>query len=376
MAELKTLRVCHSRDLPSVPERSFSYLYLAYDKLDLYAGQNNINENYVITSALPEEPVPGMIYILDTDGSVYRNIDYSNQKIAEIEDPSQIEYIQKAGTLFRVNANNRYMDSQTRTLTLPFNDGKYELNVSVRNDQIFDNNTIMKYNQDKERFEVYGPINEEFIDFSKPFRGANTSTVHIKTDGPRIQADVQVSKILNNLLKKASDGLYIKPTGIVSRKEFDYWANQINDFKSRANDILNNIDNDIKQMQEIISEKNINETIYQILSEKFEGIQIAIDNYAELVSRVNEIQTTVLHYTISETERTRTELNSIIKANSNWKDLDDTAETYTQEIDYYAKAEEYFYPELTDDEIAAIISTAVIQYILSEEESKEDNNNE
>ena len=65
MAELKTLRVCHSKDLPRLPDRSFDYLYLAYDKLDLYAGQNNIEENYIITSALPEEPVPGMIYILD-----------------------------------------------------------------------------------------------------------------------------------------------------------------------------------------------------------------------------------------------------------------------------------------------------------------------
>ena len=234
MAELKTLRVCHSKDLPAMPERSFDYLYLAYDKLDLYAGQNNIEENYVITSALPEEPVNGMIYILDTDGSVYRHIDYSIVHIAKIEDESQIDYLKKVGTLFQVNANRRYIDSQTRTLTLPFNDGKYELNVSVRNDAVFDNDTIMKYNKNKERFELYGPIPEEFIDFSKPFRGGDTKTVHIKADGPRIAADVKISKILDNLLKEASDGLYIKSKSIVTKEEFDKWAAQTDDFVRRA----------------------------------------------------------------------------------------------------------------------------------------------
>lgn len=365
MAELKTLRVCHSKDLPTMPERSFNYLYLAYDKLDLYAGQNNIEENYVITSALPEEPVNGMIYILDTDGSVYRHIDYSVVQIAKIEDNSQVEYLKKVGTLFQVNANRRYVDSQTRTLTLPFNDGKYELNVSVRNDTVFDNDTIMKYNKDKERFEVYGPIPEDFIDFSKPFRGGNTETVHIRADGPRIRAEVQVSKILNNLLKKASDGLYIKPTSIVSREEFDAWAGQINDFKDRADDILNMIDTDIQYMRDIISEENVNDTIYKMLSEKFTDIQTALDNYSALVNRMNQIQEEVMQYAAMETEATRKQLNDIITANANWQELDTASEEYTPEIDYYKKSEEYLYPELTDDEVTAILS-AVAQYIATE----------
>lgn len=372
MAELKTLRVCHSKDLPILIDRSFDYLYLAYDKLDLYAGQNNIEENYVITSVIPEEPVAGMIYILDSDGSVYRNIDYSNVQIAKIEDTSQIEFLKKAGTLFRVNINQRYLDSQTRSLTLPFNDGKYEMNVSVRNDQKFTEETIAKYNPEKERFEVYGPTTEEFIDYSKPFRGGKTQTVNIRSDGPRLHGEVQISKILNNLLKRASDGLYIKPTDIVPREEFDKWAYDVDDFKNRAQDILDSIDSDLKHMQQLISEENINQTIYNILSEKFGDIQTALDNYAKIVDQMVDIQSEVMQYAITETAKTRSQLNEIINANASWEDLDNTAAEYSQEIDYYSKAEDYLYPEveeneeLTDDEVTAILS-AVAQYIVTEE---------
>lgn len=339
------LRVCHSKDLPGLVDRSFNYLYFAYDKLDLYAGQNNIEENYVITSALPEEPVPGMIYILDTDGSVYRNIDYSNIKIATIEDNSQIDFIKKAGTLFRVNANRRYIDSQTRTLTLPFNDGKYEMNVSVKNDQQFTDETILKYNQSKERFEVYGPLNEEFIDFSKPFRGSKTDTVDIKVDGPKIRAEVKLSQILGNLLKKSSDGLYIKPTDIVAREEFDKFSKDVDDFKNKAQDILGNIDSDISEMQNLISEDNVNETIYNILSQKFEDIQLALDNYAAVVEELDNIRDQVMQYAIDETAKTRAMLQDTLAVNSAWEDLDTASTEYTQEVDYYSKSEEYLYHE-------------------------------
>lgn len=365
MAELKTLRVCLSEDLPGLLDRSFDYLYLAYDKLDLYAGQNNIEENYAITSSIPEQPVPGMIYILDTDGSVYRNIDYSNIQIAKIEDESQIEFLKKAGTLFRVNANRRYLDSQTRTLTLPFNNGIYELNVSVKNDQIFNNDTIMKYNPKRERFEIYGPMNEEFIDYSKPFRGGKSNTVNIKADGPRITAEVQVSKILGNLLKKASDGLYIKPTDIVGREEFDEWSSGVDDYKQKAQDILDHIDSNIKYMQGIISEENVNRIVFQILSEKFEDIQTALDNYEAVVAKLEEIEQETMMYAINETANTRALLNQTLYANVNWANLDIAAQEYTEEVNYYAVANSYLYPELTEAEEFAII-TAAISVIMSE----------
>ena len=365
MANMKKLRVCLSRDIPALPDRSFNYLYLAYDKLDLYAGQNKLEENYAISSELPTEPVPGMIYILDTDGSVYRNMDYSNVKIAEIEDVSQIDLLRRAGTVFRINSNRRYIDSQTRTLTLPFDNGTYELNVSVRNNQIFDNETIMKYNKDHERFEVYGPLNEEFIDFSKPFRGGTTDTVKIKTDGPRINAEVKISSIIGNLLRKRHDGLYIKPKDVITREEFEKWSNYVGDFKDKAQDVLDNIDSNIKYMQGLISEENINDEIMSILNGKFHDIEIALENYQHVVDSMDLIQTKITNYAMQEANTTREQLLKIIEDNKNWEELDNAHEEYVPEVDYYQKSEEYLYPEMTEEEVQIVLAAAV-NFIIEE----------
>lgn len=340
------LRVCHSKDLPSITKRSSDFIYLTYDKLDLYAGQNSIDENYIVTDQLkdPKNEVPGMIYILSTNGSVYRNIDYSNVKLADLEDPSQLQYIQNLGNIFRVNANRRYIDSQTRTLTLPFNNGKYELNVSVKNDQVFDENTILKYNPKMERFEIYGPTDEEFIDFSKPFRGGETETLKIQSDGPKLNGQVKVSKQLGNILKVTKDGLFISPQDIVTADVFEAYYKKLNDFENRADLVMVTLEDDIHEMQELISVEGINNAIVNTLSSKFEDIQTYLDNYADIVQKMNDLQTSVMNYAISETERTRQQLQAAIVQSGGWEELDAASEEYTEEVNYYEKAQEYLYP--------------------------------
>lgn len=354
------LRVCHSKDLPSITKRSSDFIYLTYDKLDLYAGQNNIDENYIVTDQLkdPKNEVPGMIYILSTDGSVYRNIDYSNVKLADLEDPSQLQYIQNLGNIFRVNANRRYIDSQTRTLTLPFNNGKYELNVSVKNNQVFDENTILKYNPKMERFEIYGAMDEEFIDFSKPFRGGETETLKIQSDGPRLNGQVKVSKQLGNILKVTKDGLFISPQDIVTADVFEAYYKKLNDFENRADLVMVTLEDDIHEMQDLISVEGINKAIINALSSKFEDIQTYLDNYAEIVQKMNDLQTSVMNYAISETERTRQQLQAALTQSAGWEELDTASEDYTEEVNYYEKAQEYLYPtssineeEVVDDNI-------------------------
>ena len=103
-------------------------------------------------------------------------------------------------------------------------------------------------------------------------------------------------------------------------------------------------------MKDIISEENVNDTIYRILNEKFTDIESALDNYSALVNKTNAIQEEVIKYAQDETEATRKQLNDIINANSNWQDLDTASEDYTPEIDYYQKSEEYLYPADTTKE--------------------------
>ena len=140
----KILRVCKSSELPILEDRLENYMYFTYDDLMLYSGKNTILENFVIAGSVPEEPVPGLIYILNTDGSAHRVIDYIDTVIAEIEDSAQIAILEKAGTVFYINSANRYYDPQNRGMVLPFNNGNFELATSIRKDQSFNNDTILK----------------------------------------------------------------------------------------------------------------------------------------------------------------------------------------------------------------------------------------
>lgn len=366
----KILRVCLSSELPDILDRNSNYIYLTYDKMILYFGQNEFYDNFVIADVFPESPVVGMVYILTTDGSVHRYIDYQDKKIADIEDPSQIDLLKKIGTSYTVNANRRYFDSQQRTLTLPFNNGVYELAVSMRNDQVFDNDTIMKYNENSERFEIYGPHSEEFIDFSKPFRGGTTSTVDMKVDKSRLQGNVRISKLTDNMLRSTSDGIYAKTNTKVEKDTFDEFVSEVSEFKKYATDVLSSVTGEIIAIEGIISDEAINSKIHSQLQEKFSTIEKALNDYADIASSLDKIEMDLLNYASNQIHNSKQEiLDKIV-----WDDLDDSAETYEPEVDYYEKSEEYLTPPddppihiITEEELLTIISTAVQLYIEAEE---------
>lgn len=367
---MKKLRVCLSSDLPEILDRSPEYLYFTYDKLNLYSGQNDIDENYVIAESIPEAQVPGMIYILNTDGSVHRKIDYEDVQIAEIEDDSQIEILRKAGTLYMVDANRRYFDSQKRLLTLPFNDGKYEMAVAVRDEhQVFDDNTIIKYNTKKERFEMYGDTSEEFIDFSKPFRGGKTDSMEIAVDGSRIYAKVRINPSVNNILRIASDGLYARTFDKVDNETFEEWSKTVSEFKAYAKNILDNIDSEIINMENIVSPEQILQNIYNILSSKFGEIQVAIDNYDNVVTKMSQLESKLMGYTQAEVVTARTNVEETLEKNSNWEELDDTSASLTQEIDYYKKDYDYWHPSMTNVTLKTLITAAINGFLAVEKDN-------
>lgn len=354
----KILKVCLSSEFPDILERKENYIYFLYDKLELYFGQNRLSEDFAIANKIPEYPVPGMIYILNTDGSVHRQVDYTDIIIATIESEDQIELLKKAGTIFYINTNKRYMDSQRRTLTLPFNNGNYELSVAMKNEQIFDNNTILKYNENSKRFEVYGDLDEEFIDFSKPFRGGETSSVKIKADGPSLKANVKISSLMNNMLRAASDGLYVFTKDKVDRKEYEEWADKINEFEQYSEDVIDRIESDLAHLQEVASEEAIHNEIMNILIAKYPTIEEALEKYQEIADSLSDIETEVLNYSTSKILDTKNEIDNNIEKSCKWEDLNDISD-FSQDIDYYQKAKEYLNPEeLSDDDIEVILAAA------------------
>ena len=341
---MKTLRVCLASELPDELDRSPEFLYFAYDKLYLYSGQNYLEDNFAIVDAIPEDPVYGMLYILNTDGSVHRIIDYTDIKIAEIEDASQISLLQKAGTMFYINARHRYIDSQRRVLTLPFTDGTYELNASTKNETVYDENTILKYNPETDRFEVYGDTAEDFIDYSKPFRGSTTNSAEIKVDGPRIVANVRLSETENNLLKATSDGLYIDANGCVSKTEFDQWVNDVFDMKTTSEELMRRVKEELDGLEEIITPEYINSKIHQELVAKYSTIDTALANYETYVANLSTIENNLITYAAENIIGARDQILQKVTNYQALEDLDNSATTFTHEIDYYEKAEEFYYP--------------------------------
>lgn len=365
----KKLRVCLSSELPDILKRSSDYLYFTYDNLGLYSGQNRLTDNFAIADSMPSSPVNGMIYILNKDGSVHRYVDHTDTTIATIESTSQIDLLKKAGTMFYVNSANRYFDSQRRTLQLPFNNGTYEMVVSMKNNQIFDNNTILKYNVDHERFEIYGDQDEEFIDFSKPFRGSETNSMKTTVDGPRIRGDVKISNVKDNLLRAASDGLMVNGHSKVDIDVFNKWATDVAELRKYAESVMENVEAALKEVESIVTEESIRQEVMDILASKYSDIDAAIRNYADIVSKLDSLESKLLNYISSTFMSTENDIKAEYDKMNSWQDIDST-EGITEEINYYAKSEEYLNPELTNDELQVLLQAAVYSYIEAENESK------
>lgn len=356
---MKTLRVCLSSELPIESDRLPNYLYFAYDTLNLYSGQNYLEENYAIVDELPEEQVYGMIYILNSDGSVHRLINYADVTIAEIEDPAQIEILKKAGTMFYVNARHRYIDSQRRVLTLPFNDGTYELNAAARRDTIYDENTILKFNMDTQRFEVYSDTSESYIDFSKPFRGGETSSVKMSVNGPRISGDIKVSKQEKNILKLAEDGLYIPTLDYVTKETFDEWTASIFGIKEECDRILGSISEEIEELEDILTPEAIQAKILELLEDKYSDIETALANYDIYVDHLSDIENQVVNYAANTIVGSRDQIINKINDYQSFDDLDSECSQYQNEVNYYEKCEKWLNPSIPYTKKKIILSAAI-----------------
>ena len=363
MATIKTLRVCLSAEIPTTDKRDSNYIYFAYDKLLLYQGVNLLDDNFAIVDKVPDQPVYGMMYILTSDGSIHQIIDYTDTTLAKIENSSQLAILKKIGTSFFVNADHRYIDQRSRAVVLPYTNGTYDLTIEPRNDQVFDDNTALRYNTQDEEFQIYSDNGQPWIDYSKRFRGGTTRTVALRVTGHKILAEIRLSKNSDNLLKAASDGLYVKGGDKLDKDTFNKWVQNVSDFRKHANDVLDNIDTEIKNMTEMVSPDNITKNIKELTEAKFPTIQEALDNYKSLQQKIQDIETEIINYASSRFNEESTIIQNKINNYASWEDLDDIVDEYV----------------LTEDDISVILSAAVSSYIAAEAEekqNKEENSNE
>ena len=156
------LRVCTSENLPILADRQSNYLYFVYDKMQLYFGRDIYRDSFCIVETVPLEPVEGMLYItLNGDLKVF--LGDTLDTLGTIENVTQIDLLKKAGTTYFMNAESRYLDLQTRTIQLPFQNGNYQLSVSMTQDLMIDEDTVITYDPATRQFVINGNYQQNMM---------------------------------------------------------------------------------------------------------------------------------------------------------------------------------------------------------------------
>lgn len=324
---MKTLRVCLAEQIPArdSTEIDMNIIYYAYDTLVLVINGGDFTGNYAIVGELPEDPAVGVLYISYTTGKVSLISNYTMKTIAEIEDTSQLALLKKAGSMFFVHAKHRYLDKTKRYIVLPVEHGSYSLTVDEGKDLVIDEYTVVKYDEENECFEICGD-GAWFGNWTHGFIGVESSSVDMNIGEQRISADVKISNSDGNMLTIQNDGLYVD-----GRKKADYIdfvraVSELQAYEKHIYSLIDNIDVQIADLQDIVDRDSLNERIYNILTERFDDIQEAIDNYQDLATRIEQIRAEVIAYATQQFNDKEESLTEFIVdiANNPWKELEDT----------------------------------------------------
>lgn len=320
---LKRLIVCLSTDLPKEKNRDENCLYFVYNTLVLYMGKTVYGENFCIVDTMPGSPTIDMLYICLDDGKVKLYEDYTVKEIAEVESREMINVLMQCGTMYYFNSKVRYLDKVNRMLVLPFQNGSYNLTVDVPNDLLYNEQTVIIFNPDTNRFEIYGETYDEDPLETKGFVGKESQTVSIKVKDGRIEGDVKISEEKGNLIRVVEDGLFLQVHDAITQKEFDSWKGGYENYKIRLDYYMKSIMDDLSNIETLVSEEVIDRKIHTYLQQVYPMIDQAIADYNDLNTRINEALVSYEEYAQNRfdyIERTLTE--EVEEALTNpWGDL-------------------------------------------------------
>lgn len=309
---MKTLRVCHSRDLPSIHERDINYIYFLYDKLEVFLGQNYYSDPYAIVESFPSSPVAEMLYFCLDDGKVRAIVSLVETVIAEIESLEQLEILKQAGTTFFVNADRRYLDVKSKLIVLPYNNGTYELTLSLANDIKINENTVIAFNPETQEFEIVGDIQDYDLVFTRKYRGKDTDSVSTNVEDHKISGNVKVNPAYDNIIKETPYGLYASVNDRVTSKVFEAWTDKFKDYKEDMDAFIEELTDLIEEAEEIISGDVIGTKIMQALAEVYPEIDEALANYNTYAQSIDEFDTEIREYAQERFDDTEEELLDII----------------------------------------------------------------
>lgn len=323
MAELKTLIVCLSSDLPSENDRNPDCIYFVFNTLEIYIGKSLFGDVFAIVPTMPSSPDVDMLYICLDDGKVKVYDAYGVNEIALVQNQQMLDVLSQVGTSYFFNSKERYVDPGTRKFVLPFkNNDDFNMVVEFKEDTVINNDTIIKYNEKTGHFEISSDSNDTLKDLD--IVGSETNSTIITVDNGRIRGDVKTSKTNGNLIKINSDGLYAIVRDKVTVQEYNSWKRAFSDYRVTIDASIDNIIDELTRLEDIVSEETIEELVHTKIEEIVPFIDEAIMRYSELAQKIDEILYEAMSYTDVEVEKARREIDiKIDKALMNpWGYLD------------------------------------------------------
>lgn len=228
--------VCKDVDLPSSTSRDENTIYYVYDKLVLYKGGVLYTDPFVITTELPTELPPDYIlYILIYSGDIYQAYEKKFTKVATISDISQLQYLKLTGSTFFMKSDYRYLDIHSKSIILPYNNGKYQLTVDLANDISIDQNLVVKFDPKNSKFifdgDLQEPVHGEWYRM-QDYKGSATKTAITRIENKVVKTDIRISKDIDNMIQLYGDGLFVYTGDKASLSDFQKLVKEYNEYKT------------------------------------------------------------------------------------------------------------------------------------------------
>lgn len=252
---LKYLRICLYKDLPEEKDRDINYFYFTYDKLILYKGKTRYYDQFIVCDIIPKNPIINCLYIELKTGYIRSLIGDEIQDVAKVEDQSQMSHIRDIGTTYLMNTDRVYIDEGSRTLQLPYYNGKYNMSVSMANDLKLDEKTIVRYDKNSESFYLEGE--HQGITNFKPYTGHDTDSVSVTVEEHTIIPEVRVSRAPNNMIKVLRGGLYVGIDNKANVEDFEALKIQYEKDKLKLNRVVPALIDLVDDLQDSINPNSI-----------------------------------------------------------------------------------------------------------------------
>lgn len=221
--------------------------------------------------------------------------EHKPQKV--IMDPNQIKILKAAGTTYFYYAETRYIDTQTKTIVVPYQNGSYQLSVNIPEDLRIDEDTVIFYNTESGQWEIDGTIYSGHQDYPK-YKGKlipmNTSTIYTSIDDNNIiKSDLRVSPSETNMVNIAPNGLLVDSTKYVTKEQFSNLSTLVQQYIAISDKYIIELRDAVLKVAGTVTADTITEMIHDALMDYAPTIDDMINNYDGLRERLINIENSV-----------------------------------------------------------------------------------